>query len=231
MSSVSEAEARAMQPGSEAKARAMSSGSEAEARAMQPGSEAKARLRAAMRSRRAGLDAADVAAAGVEATRRLESLPVVAGARRVAAYRAVRGEIPLDALLDGERRNIFTLPRVVGADLEFVACTPALSLEPGSFGILEPVGGEVVPLAEHDAVLIPLTAFDGHCHRLGQGGGFYDRALASLPSGTGADRPASIGVAYAFQQVAQVPRDSWDVPLDAVVTDADVVIAEGGLLA
>ena len=194
-------------------------------------SDAKTRLRAAMRSRRAGLDPAEIAEAGAAVARRLESLPVVAGARRVAAYRAVRGEIPLDALLDGERRDIFTLPRVVGTDLEFVACTPTLSLEPGSFGILEPVGGEVVALAEHDAVLVPLTAFDGHCHRLGQGGGFYDRALASLPSGTGADRPAAIGIAYAFQQVAQVPRDSWDVPLDAVVTDADVVIAEGGLLA
>ena len=209
----------------------MPSASEAKAPAITPASEAKARLRVAMRARRAGLDPADVAAAGVEVARRLESLPVIAGARRVAAYRAVRGEIPLEALLEGEQREIFTLPRVVGDDLEFVAWREGQSFARGSFGIPEPVDGEVMALADHDAVLIPLTAFDGHCHRLGQGGGFYDRALASLPSGTGADRPASIGVAYAFQQVAQVPRESWDVPLDAVVTEADVVIAEGGLLA
>ena len=104
----------------------------------------------------------------------------------------------------------------------------------GSFGIPEPVGGAVVALADHDAVLVPLTAFDGHCRRLGQGGGFYDRALASRLSGAGPGsgqlRPAAIGVAYSFQQVARVPQDRWDVPLDAVATDAGVLIAPGGLL-
>ena len=184
-----------------------------------------------MRARRAGLDPADVAAAGVEAARRLESLPVIAGARRVAAYRAVRGEIALDALLEGERGHLFTLPRVVGTDLEFVACGLQQSLAPGSFGILEPVGGDVVALAEHDAVLVPVVAFDGRCRRLGQGGGFYDRALAPLPSGAGPLRPATIGVAHWFQRVEEIPCEPWDVPLDAIVTDTEVIISERGLLA
>ena len=190
----------------------------------------KARLRADMRARRAGLDPAAVAAAGVAVAVRLASLPAVAGAGRVAAYRAVRGEIPLDALLEPERPEVFTLPRVVGDDLEFVAWSEGLAFVRGSFGIPEPAGGEVVPLADHNAVLVPLTAFDERGHRVGQGGGFYDRALASLPSGPGAIRPAAIGVAYSFQQVAEVPRDPWDVPLDAVVTDAGIVVADTGLL-
>lgn len=195
------------------------------------GAARKARLRAGMRARRAGLDPADAAAAGVAAAGRLMSLPVVAEARRVAAYRAVRGEIPLEALLEGDRRDVFTLPRVVGDDLEFVAWRAGQSFVRGSFGIPEPAGGEVVSLADHDAVLVPLTAFDQHCHRVGQGGGFYDRALASLLPGPGAARPVAIGVAYSFQQVDEVPRDGWDVPLDAVVTDAGVVVAAGGRLA
>ena len=184
-----------------------------------------------MRGRRAGLDPAQAAAAGAETARRLMSLPVVAAARRVAAYRAVRGEIPLDALLEGEHRGIFTLPRVVGEDLEFVAWREGQSFKPGAFGIPEPADGAVVAFADHDAVLVPLVAFDEDCHRLGQGGGFYDRALAPLPSGAGAARPAAIGVAYSFQQVARVPRDSWDIALDAVVTDTGVLVAGGGLLA
>ena len=192
-------------------------------------SDAKARLRAEMRSRRAQLNPAAVAEAGSAVARRLESLPALAGARRVAAYRAVRGEIPLDVLLSGERRKMFTVPRVVGDDLEFVAWCEGQTFVQGSFGILEPADGEVVAFAAHDAVLVPLTAFDGRCRRLGQGGGFYDRALASLPPG--GPRPAAIGVAYAFQQVAHVPQDRWDVPLDAVATDAGIVIADGGLLA
>ena len=158
-------------------------------------------------------------------------MSAIAEARRVAAYRAVRGEVPLADLLDGARREVFTLPRVVGDDLEFVAWCEGQSFAPGSFGIPEPVDGEVVAFADHDAVLVPLTAFDERCRRLGQGGGFYDRALASLSAGPGVGRPAAIGVAYSFQQVALVPQDRWDVPLDAVVTDTGVVIAEGGLLA
>jgi len=194
-------------------------------------SDAKARLRAEMRSRRARLSPAAAASAGAAVSRRLEALPAVAGARRVAAYRAVRGEIPLDALLDGPRREAFTVPRVVGDDLEFVAWCEGQSFAPGSFGIPEPVDGEAVAFADHDAVLVPLTAFDGRCRRLGQGGGFYDRALASLPSGAATGRPAAIGVAYSFQQVARVPEDRWDVPLDAVATDAGIIIADRGLLA
>ena len=194
-------------------------------------SDAKARLRAEMRSRRARLSPAAAASAGAAVSRRLEALPAVAGARRVAAYRAVRGEIPLDALLVGPRREAFTVPRVVGDDLEFVAWCEGQSFAPGSFGIPEPVDGEAVAFADHDAVLVPLTAFDGRCRRLGQGGGFYDRALASLPSGAATGRPAAIGVAYSFQQVARVPEDRWDVPLDAVATDAGIVIADRGLLA
>lgn len=191
--------------------------------------EAKARLRAGMRARRAGLSPVDVAAAGAAVVRRLESLPAMTGARRVAAYRAVRGEIPLDGLLDGGRGETLTLPRVVGDDLEFVAWHAGLTFEPGAFGIPEPVDGEPVAFADHDVVLVPLTAFDGSCHRLGQGGGFYDRALAAVPPGSA--RPVTVGVAHSFQQVGEVPREAWDVPLDAVVTDTGVILAAGGRLA
>ena len=184
-----------------------------------------------MRARRAGLDPADATAAAVMLARRLASLRVIAQARRVGAYRAVRGEISLEALLGGDLSDIFTLPRVVGDDLEFVACHRGQSFAPGSFGIPEPVGGEVVELGDHDALLVPLVAFDGGCHRLGQGGGFYDRALTSLDPGGGRRRPAAIGVAYWFQKVDEVPRDRWDVPLDAVVTDRDIFVADRALLA
>ncbi len=176
-----------------------------------------------MRARRAGLSAEAVAAAGIAVSRRLESLPAIAEAGRVAAYRAVRGEVPLDELLRGARREVFTVPRVTGVDLEFVAWRDGQSHTSGSFGVSEPVDGELVALADHDTVLVPLVAFDGRCHRLGQGGGFYDRALASLRP---EDRPVTIGVAHWFQRVDQVPTEQWDVPLDAVVTDRDLLIAK-----
>ena len=193
--------------------------------------EAKARLRSEMRKRREALTARSGAEASDALVRRLAEMPVVAHAARVAAYRAVRGEIGLDALIDGERRDTITLPRVVGPDLEFVACREGQSFAPGSFGIPEPLEGEVVPLSRHDVVLVPLVAFDANCHRVGQGGGFYDRALACLSAASEGPKPVAIGVAHWFQQVDSVPRQHWDLPLDAVATDRAVIIAEGGALA
>ena len=198
-----------------------------------------------MRARRAELSPQQVTAAGAAVSRRLESLDVISSARRVAAYRAVRGELCLDALFNSGLRVTFTLPRVRGLDLEFVECFDGQRFEPGSFSIPEPVDGNVVALADHDVVLMPLVAFDQRCRRLGQGGGFYDRALGNLGHSAGtdptgrsrgrggtqppADRlPVTIGVAHAFQQVPQVPVESWDVALDMVVTDTAIFRAKSG---
>ena len=63
-------------------------------------------------------------------------------------------------------------------------------------------------------VLLPLLGFDHQGFRLGQGGGYYDRALASLRF----RRPLLVGLAYDCQRVEVVPREAWDQPLDAVVT-------------
>ena len=138
----------------------------------------KAALRVAMRDRRARLSPAETAAAGADASRRLRRLAAVAEARCLGVYGAERGEVPLDALLARLGRATLTLPRVAGDRLEFVAWRPGERVARGAFGIAEPVAGEVVDLADHDVVLVPVVAFDERCRRLGQGGGFYDRALA-----------------------------------------------------
>ena len=179
-----------------------------------------------MRARRAGLDAGAVAAAGVAVASRLSSIAVIAEGAPVAAYRAVRNELPLEALTETERWAAFTFPRVRGGDLEFAARFEGQRFELGAFAIPEPVSGDVIALAEHAAVLVPLTAFDRRCQRVGQGGGFYDRALAAAAEAAGPrGRPAAIGVAYAFQQVDEVPTEPWDIALDAIVTDAGIVVA------
>lgn len=203
----------------------------------------KAAIRAEMRRRRARLGPEAVAAAGAAAVARLRALPVMRTARLVAAYRAVRGEIPLEDLMDDHPSAPasvrYTLPRVRGQDLEFALRQPGGRFEPGAFGIPEPVGGEVLALADHNVVLVPLVAFDAKGRRVGNGKGFYDRALAALaagrpgPNGGPGDRPAIanrqgpgpvlIGVAHSFQQVDEAPSHPWDVTLDAVVTEAGLV--------
>ena len=73
-----------------------------------------------------------------------------------------------------------------------------------------------------EAVFVPLVAVDPSGTRLGMGAGFYDRYFAFRQSGSGWRRPRLIGLAYDFQRVDRIERAPWDVPLDAVLTEAGV---------
>jgi 5-formyltetrahydrofolate cyclo-ligase len=70
-----------------------------------------------------------------------------------------------------------------------------------------------------DLVLTPLVAFDAQGHRLGMGGGFYDRSFAYLLRHSRWLRPRLIGLAYDFQRQTRLPHQPWDVPLHAIATD------------
>jgi 5-formyltetrahydrofolate cyclo-ligase len=107
------------------------------------------------------------------------------------------------------------LPRVAARDapLEFHHIPDGAVLAPGSFGIPEPLAHW--PRAEPTALLVPLLAFDRHGHRLGYGGGFYDRTLAAL------NVPA-IGIAYAGQEVASLPVEAHDRTLSVILTEHGV---------
>jgi len=185
-------------------------------------------LRLDQRARRAGLDDDDQAAASMAVMARLARVPVLRVARVIAGYRAVRGELDIDAalVLLGERGADITVPRVIGEHLEFVSWEPGQDTAVASFGIPEPTAGRTVALQAHDVVLAPLVAFDGSGHRLGQGGGYYDRALA----GCGESRPVVIGIAHSFQQVDTIPTETWDVSIDAAVTEEGVVEFRPGVL-
>lgn len=185
-------------------------------------------MRLVLRTRRAELDEDDHAAGSMAVMARLARIPVLREATLIAGYRAVRGELDIDAalILLGERGATVTVPRVNGEHLEFVRWAEDQETAPGSFGIPEPEVGTVVALVKHVVVLAPLVAFDAKGNRLGQGGGFYDRALASC----GNRRPIVIGIAHAFQQVDAIPSESWDVPIDAVVTEDEVIEFRNGVL-
>ena len=87
------------------------------------------------------------------------------------------------------------------------------------FGIFEHGSSERVRAPQLDVLFVPLVAFDAAGNRLGMGGGYYDTSLAYLRTRRAFRKPKLIGVAYDFQRVAALPREPWDVPLDAVLTD------------
>ncbi|MFN9966231.1 MAG: 5-formyltetrahydrofolate cyclo-ligase [Lysobacteraceae bacterium] len=182
-------------------------------------------LRASMRRRRQALaprERLDAAAAIAAALR-----PALEGhAGRLAGYWAVGGELPLHAVQSSLPATLRWCLPVLHEDgrLRFRAWCAGQPLAPNRHGIPEPAEG---PLLEPDAmavVLAPLLAFDARGHRLGMGGGWYDRSFAFHRRDVGAastDGTSSlrlIGIAYDWQEVDSLDAADWDVPLDAVAT-------------
>jgi 5-formyltetrahydrofolate cyclo-ligase len=112
------------------------------------------------------------------------------------------------------------LPVVLGRGrpLLFRRWQPGMALVQGSFKVMTPPpeAPEIVPRV----VLAPLLAFDRAGYRLGYGGGFYDRTLAGLRAGGGV---VAVGLAFAMQEVTEIPRDATDQPLDWIVTERAAV--------
>lgn len=143
----------------------------------------------------------------------------------LAAFVAFRGEPDLapalEALHHAGRR--VHLPVVNDNRMHFIRWTPTTGMTANRFGIPEPTDGQECPPERLELVLMPLVAFSHSGTRLGMGAGFYDRTFEFClhhPE-TG---PMLVGAAYGLQEVDSLPAQSWDVPLDAVVTDRGVKV-------
>jgi len=190
------------------------------------------RLRQALRRRRRALDARQQRQAAQALCRRLRRLPEVRRARRVALYLPNDGEIdprPLMPWLAQRNARVFlpVLKPLSHNALWFVHYHRDTPMVRNRFGIPEPETRHGAHRARRlatwalDLILLPLVGFDGHGQRLGMGGGFYDRSLA-FTRGDG-PRPTLIGLAHECQRVQRLPAAPWDVPLDAIVSDARMV--------
>jgi len=147
---------------------------------------------------------------------------------QVAVYLAQDGELACDQLIEtlwGCDCSVY-LPiiDISTKTLSFGLYQADTRLTPNKFGILEPVitrPGDLIDAEHCDYVLVPLVGYDAQGNRLGMGGGFYDRSFA-FKSQTTTSLPLLIGWAHACQQVNQLDRQPWDVPLDAIVTEQGV---------
>ena len=106
-----------------------------------------------------------------------------------------------------------TPPR--GQPLTFCAWAPGAALRAGPMGTSEPAEGTAL---RPDILLVPLLAFDRAGRRLGYGGGYYDRTLATLPGAK------AIGIAYAGQEMPEVPAGRQDFRLPLIATEAGVIV-------
>lgn len=136
----------------------------------------------------------------------------------IAGYWAIGSEISLRPLLRILHAEGFVLVLPVvekrEKELSFRQWTPDTLMKTGTFGITEPddTAATFVP----DVLMVPLLAFDGRGYRLGYGGGYYDRTLAELQKNRDI---TTIGVAFAAQQIDELPNEPHDVPLDMILTE------------
>lgn len=144
---------------------------------------------------------------------------------RVGLYLALPEELDLmpTLRLAWQQQCRTYVPHITRQRLRLMALVPIEASTPlrkhrwGMWQLSHPTRTQV-RINELDTILVPLVAFDAQGHRLGMGGGFYDRLLAQRTGGHGIRRPRLIGVAFDQQQLDAVPHAAHDVPMDAIVT-------------
>lgn len=153
----------------------------------------------------------------VAASHRLEELflshPVYKAAKTVYGYLPYNQEVRTIAMLeqalrDGKR---VALPKVIGDEMMFIYMEDLSKIEKGYCGIPEPVADS--PKADDPTalVLMPGLAFDAQGHRIGYGGGFYDKFLAREP-----EHP-TLALCYDFQMLDHLDVEEFDIPVDYVL--------------
>ena len=126
--------------------------------------------------------------------------------------------LPLLSRLWAAARTV-GVPVVSGkGDMDFYQVKPGTPLVVNRYGIPEPRRSRYLNPLSLSIVFLPLVAFDDHGTRLGMGAGYYDRYIGRLPVTL---RPLLVGLAHEVQRARDpLPRQPWDVPLDAVATEA-----------
>jgi len=147
-------------------------------------------------------------------------------AHHILSYAAVNGEVPPEQLLRGLEATVY-LPKIVDYGrclMDFYSANQPL-IE-NQYGIVEPKGeGSPKAVENIDVVLLPLVGFDQSGNRLGMGAGYYDRAFEPLLDQP--QRPLLIGLAHPFQEVKSITPDSWDHPIDVILTGEKIIDPAG----
>lgn len=147
-----------------------------------------------------------------------------------AFYVATNGEMNTEPLLTyccnvGKQCYLPILSQQDNRQLYFGAFQSGDKLQSNRYGIKEPIYNRdnIITAENLDVVFLPLVAFDNRGNRLGMGAGYYDTTFAFLRSPSlSVKQPLLIGVAYSFQEVVELPKDAWDIPLHGVITELGI---------
>jgi 5-formyltetrahydrofolate cyclo-ligase len=180
----------------------------------------KEQLRNEALARRDGLDKAFRKEAAQAITARAIDLPDLEEITPVGGYWPIRSEVDPRPLLEAllERGQDVALSQILHPHLSWRLWQPGDVLVKGGFGVREP--GPDAPEVFPKCLIVPLVAFDRRGGRIGYGKGHFDRAIAALE----AQHPTlTIGLAYAVQEIEQVPVEEHDRLLDVIITETELI--------
>lgn len=194
-------------------------------------SNSRSALRRQLRAARRALSAQQQRHASKQLFRRLAQHPLFLRSRHIAFYLTNDGEIDPARLIQhaarlGKACYVPVLSRWPQHQMRFQRLTKSQRWKKNRYGIREPVCQKhhQVPAWRLSLVLMPLVGFDLQGNRLGMGGGFYDRTFAYRKQRQTWLGPTLLGVAHHCQQVPALPVASWDIPLDAIITDKQLIV-------
>lgn len=185
----------------------------------------KAQLRTIFRQKRQQLTADEQQQAQQLLLERFRLHPKVQSSQYIALYMAQNGEIATHALIhycwqQGKYVYLPVAHPFAAGELLFLRYTPDTPLQKSRWGMLQPRLDvrAVHPICQLELLILPLVAFDAQGNRLGMGGGFYDRTLASLKYHSHLAQPHLLGIAHDCQLARNLPTERWDQPLPEILT-------------
>lgn len=186
----------------------------------------RAELRQILRTRRQQLTPAERAIASEKIANFVTQLPAVLTSNRIACYLSQECEVETKSIVQWlwlQRKTCY-LPVITTAkskELYFAPYDATTHLIPNRYQILEPDISITPPISASslEVVLVPLVGFDKKGHRLGMGGGFYDRSFAFLREPNTLHKPLLVGLAFACQEVPELINESWDIPMQVIITE------------
>jgi len=165
--------------------------------------------------------------ASSQLAKQFSNLPEITQAEHIALYLSADGEIDTTPLIEwlwqqGKQVYLPVIHPFSKGHLLFLHYQADTEMVLNQYRILEPKLKQslIKPVHQLDLVFTPLVGFDSTGHRLGMGGGYYDRTLAPWFHHKRGAKP--IGLAHDCQHVSKLPIESWDVPLPKIVTPSKI---------
>lgn len=143
-------------------------------------------------------------------------------ARCICIYASLPEEVDTRQLLEHSFsiRKRVVVPRVDRQTIHLYRISSPDDLSPGSFGISEPKQAcPEVSVSSIDGFIVPGIAFDRQGYRLGWGKGYYDKLLATVSA-------QKVGLAYDVQIVAGLPREKYDIPMDVIISEKEIIVPQ-----